>query len=114
MSYIYTSICLYYIVNMADTAENAVAAIAAQDYHNLDLLTCQICKDTLKDPYYLDKCMHVHCKACIMSMPKVTREDVQGYICPQCQTFSTDGDLKSSNLLVALLAVEKCKIIILI
>ena len=73
---------------------------------DVELLICQICKNQQTDPHFLSTCLHSFCKKCISSVPKTTKDDMEGWVCPQCHSFTQESGLEISELLVSLLKLK--------
>ena len=74
-----------------------------------NLLICQICKNQLTGPLSLSTCLHSFCKKCMSSVPKTRKGDREGWVCPQCHSFTPESGLHTSELLVSLLKLETCE-----
>ena len=55
-------------------------------------LHCPLCLHVLESPFTLQECLHTFCKGCLDEHPKITKDNITGWDCPRCSTFSkVDG-----------------------
>jgi hypothetical protein len=77
----------------------------ARDSCQFTIPQCPRCKETVQHPVGL-KCLHSYCKKCLDDIPKTKVNDLDGWMCQSCDTFTSEKEATPDKLLETLVAME--------
>ena len=70
------------------------------------MLTCSICLELVKEPQTLMQCFHNYCKPCTQQLLQ-KQNNSPGIVCPMCNEFSADGEIRNNDFLNDLLGLHR-------
>ena len=71
------------------------------------VLQCPLCLHPLESPVTLQQCLHTYCKECLNEIPQTSKDDVTGWMCPNCNMFTSEEDVKENHFIEKLIMFEK-------
>ena len=84
----------------------ATANVPADTPVDDDVLQCPLCLHPLESPVTLQQCLHTYCKECLSEIPQTSKDDVTGWMCPKCNTFTSEEDVKKDDFIEKVIKSE--------
>lgn len=66
---------------------------------------CSLCKNLMTNPLTLSQCLHSYCEQCLHSVPKTEQDGQKGWLCSECETFSTAASVRKNDFIADLMDI---------